>query len=604
MERNRRSRSHEPLQWKEAANALRQAEGRKRSKTSYPAPSNSADVHRINASHSPTLASDFLTKAFTEADRTFYRNCYASMTVDERRVENRKLGASMQYDSAGEILSYAIHQRLLLLLEFPLEPQSDRHPSISPADSVSRPSSPQLPHQAEFNQLATDDRYSDSQHSPSFSAASSIKSLTEAEKVYYRKYYLSMTIEERRAENHSLGASMRYDSAGGILSYAVHQKLLLLLEFPLETQAERRPPICPPDSSVRPIIRSIPSSHHLPHQLEFNRLAADDEEIRVLQYRLEMGLDNSSEDEDAGALDSDNEEGLAADLADSEEENDDDEEPQPVQRQPIQRQSGRRNKWEDDYVWFNAAPPFNLTSIECSGPIDAIEPDRGHYSGSRIANKAEFTQLDAFLRLITPSMLDTIFLETNKYAFNLCHSPRPTYIPARWSWPPVFAQNWTTLTVAEFKAFIGLTLMMGVIRLQRFEHYWSSDPIYAVGSWIHVMSRDRFKQIRRCFHCCDNNAHRPEDPILHKMSDILQQFQRTIRSNWNSSRNVTGDEMIALCKSKFAASITFRRLPKPIPHGIKIFAICEAKTGVLLSFLVDQRDGVSTVQKMKSLQKN
>ena len=64
---------------------------------------------------------------------------------------------------------------------------------------------------------------------------------------------------------------------------------------------------------------------------------------------------------------------------------------------------------------------------------------------------------------------------------------------------------WHPVTKGEMKAFVGILILMGVIKLPRFEMYWSSDRLIHQEGITEVMPRTRFLQIWRYFHLADNS---------------------------------------------------------------------------------------------------
>ena len=54
------------------------------------------------------------------------------------------------------------------------------------------------------------------------------------------------------------------------------------------------------------------------------------------------------------------------------------------------------------------------------------------------------------------------------------------------------------------KAFIGLVIAMGIIKLPSLHLYWiKKNWIFDIVSFNKIMARDRFKQIWRYLHFCD-----------------------------------------------------------------------------------------------------
>ena len=103
------------------------------------------------------------------------------------------------------------------------------------------------------------------------------------------------------------------------------------------------------------------------------------------------------------------------------------------------------------------------------------------------------------------------------------------------------------------------------------------------------MTKRAFVECRRLIHLCGDIHVRPRitskyDPLA-KVRYILDKLISTMRKGWIVGKRITIDEsMIKYC----GRAISFiQYMPKnPIKHGIKVFALCCAYTGYLLSFEV------------------
>ena len=98
---------------------------------------------------------------------------------------------------------------------------------------------------------------------------------------------------------------------------------------------------------------------------------------------------------------------------------------------------------------------------------------------------SDCSALDLFERFFTPEVWDLLVVETSRYA----------------------AENVggsTDTTVVEMKAFIGMIILMGVLKLPRLELYWSLKwPEIETPGMSSVMPIRRFEQFR-FFHLNDN----------------------------------------------------------------------------------------------------
>ena len=106
--------------------------------------------------------------------------------------------------------------------------------------------------------------------------------------------------------------------------------------------------------------------------------------------------------------------------------------------------------------------------------------------------------------------------ETNRFAANSAHIPR--------------TRGWYDVTVNEMKAFIGILLTMGILKLPRLELYWTMKyPWIRTPGISNVMSKTRFEQLFRFLHLNDNSLQKPVSHPQHcrlfkvkKMLDMIQ----------------------------------------------------------------------------------
>jgi len=188
------------------------------------------------------------------------------------------------------------------------------------------------------------------------------------------------------------------------------------------------------------------------------------------------------------------------------------------------------------------------------------------------------TKVDLFNRFFTPEVWDLLVSETNRYAeANLpSHSSKPS------------ARTWENVTAEEMKAFIGLLILMGILRLPRLDMYWQTSNVYIATYGISkVMSRVRFEQIYRFLHLA-NNDDQDDDPAnrdklfkIRKLADLLvASFQR----NYVPEQTITIDEAMI----PFKGRLSFKQYmkDKPTKWGIKVFVLSDATNGYVYRFQI------------------
>jgi len=184
-----------------------------------------------------------------------------------------------------------------------------------------------------------------------------------------------------------------------------------------------------------------------------------------------------------------------------------------------------------------------------------------------------------FLSLyLSDNIVDLIVCETNRYAHQyIQHNVIPPHSPVR---------TWTPTTRDEIYAFIGLSLLMGLIYKPRMYMYWSGDKIFRTPVFGQVMSRDRFLLILRFLHFNDNDLYDAKDrqrDRLHKIRPIMDMIKVNCSSVFSPGRDLCVDESLVLFKGRVAFKQFVRT--KRARFGLKMFELCTSR-GILLDFLV------------------
>ena len=184
-----------------------------------------------------------------------------------------------------------------------------------------------------------------------------------------------------------------------------------------------------------------------------------------------------------------------------------------------------------------------------------------------------FTPEDFFSLFFSDSVIDTLVLETNRYA-EQSRSAKPSNMP----WDPVSA--------SQMKAFLGLHIAMGVSDLPEIHDYWSVEPALQMPWYQSVMARDLFTQILRYLHCCNAQAAkpRPDYDKLFKIRDVVTSISQSCSQHYTPEQHISIDEQMigTRCRVSF-----IQYMPnKPQRFGIKVWALADSKNGYLSNFQV------------------
>ena len=119
------------------------------------------------------------------------------------------------------------------------------------------------------------------------------------------------------------------------------------------------------------------------------------------------------------------------------------------------------------------------------------------------------------------------------------------------------------VTVDEMKSFIGIQIIMDIVRMPRYDYYWSRELRY--GPIADVMPLKRFEQLRRFLHVVDNDTF--DEQSSNKIQPLIDFVQRECRKVEPEEFHAA-DEQIIACKTK-RSKIRQYNPKKPHKWGFK-----------------------------------
>ena len=205
---------------------------------------------------------------------------------------------------------------------------------------------------------------------------------------------------------------------------------------------------------------------------------------------------------------------------------------------------------------------------------DPTPPDLLDFSGRPGMNVPIPTTLLGFLQLfITRELLEYLTVETNSYA---------NYIRNEVRRPDVM--DWTPVTVQDIAVFMGMSIIMGFFPAPTRRMYWRRSKLYSMANFAAIMSRHRFEAITRYFHTFNRKAvPRGTTDKLILVRSIMEHLQERFRTTYTPERNISLDEGLMPYKGRL--SIKTYNPQKPSKYGVKLYMLCEAKSGYVLDFL-------------------
>ena len=156
---------------------------------------------------------------------------------------------------------------------------------------------------------------------------------------------------------------------------------------------------------------------------------------------------------------------------------------------------------------------------------------------------------------------------------------------------------WSDTTIEELKAFVGILILMGIVRLPRLELYWSTNfPLISTPGISNIMPKTKFEQFFSFFHLNYNNKQVPYGQDGHdklfKVRKLLDLLCPLFESEFHMHQSCTIDEAMI----PFKGRLRFKQYmkDKPTKWGIKVFVLSDAPTGYLKRMQVYTGKGLDT----------
>lgn len=133
-------------------------------------------------------------------------------------------------------------------------------------------------------------------------------------------------------------------------------------------------------------------------------------------------------------------------------------------------------------------------------------------------------------------------------------------------------ENWHPITVQELCANMGFRILMGIVRLLRFDDYWRKDAMYHYSSVASRITPDHFRELQKYLHFTSSSTlAAPQTPGYDKLGKIrliVTMFGDQFAAACSTAKDVSNDESMIPFKGRSSLK---QCLPlKPIKQGIKI----------------------------------
>jgi hypothetical protein len=183
---------------------------------------------------------------------------------------------------------------------------------------------------------------------------------------------------------------------------------------------------------------------------------------------------------------------------------------------------------------------------------------------------------DYFSLVFDERVWDLLVTETNRYQHQTISDPE-------------HSRPWEDVTVEEMKAFIGILMLMGILKLPRLELYWQqAHPLIQQHGIPEVMTLVRFQQIWRFLHLANSDNQVPVGTSgydkLFKVRPLLDLIQPNLEAIYTMHEHICVDEAMI----RFKGRLSFRQYmkAKPTKWGVKVFVLCDSTNGYIFRFQI------------------
>ncbi|CAG9327672.1 unnamed protein product [Blepharisma stoltei] len=216
---------------------------------------------------------------------------------------------------------------------------------------------------------------------------------------------------------------------------------------------------------------------------------------------------------------------------------------------------------------FSTEEWTELTKLKRQDTIPLMDPQPGQPQPDQI------TPLSLFRIFFDEEVLEEITNNSNDYAKSIFEA---NPIPSR------RMGDMTPLTPRELENWLGIAIMMGLIKAPKQTDYWSTIPLYHNKLISGIMPSRRFQAISRMMHLSPLQYYGSNK--LSKIEPILSMIRERCKANYCLGKYISIDESMIQFKGRHQA---IQYMPaKPIKWGFKVFALCDSVSGYMWNFYI------------------
>lgn len=207
-----------------------------------------------------------------------------------------------------------------------------------------------------------------------------------------------------------------------------------------------------------------------------------------------------------------------------------------------------------------------------------VNPFSGN-SGVKVFPRNAENISDVVDLFIDDDFFQLLVTETNRYYMQNMHKYKRVKS----------TKQWRDTTITEIKKFLALNILMGQVKKNNVNDYWTTDPYMETPIFGKIMTRNRFRQILQSLHFCDNSAIPDDASRLVKVESIMQYFIEKFDKVYKPKQNLSLDEAMIPCRGR----VSFRvyNPGKITKYGLLVRMLCESDTGYICKFKLYSGNG-------------
>jgi len=177
-------------------------------------------------------------------------------------------------------------------------------------------------------------------------------------------------------------------------------------------------------------------------------------------------------------------------------------------------------------------------------------------------------------------MIKHIKTETNRYNKSIAAKLRRTNKLK----PHSIWKTCTRVRLHEMYLFFAIIIHMYLVKKPKLRDYWSTSNFISTQFSGSVMSRNQFTAILSNLHVNDDATYIPRNEAspnrMHKIRSILDHLLPHFTASFSAYKNLTTDKGVCGFQGRVIFHIYIKK--KPDKYSIKMFTVCDSKTGYVL----------------------